>query len=313
MPALASETRMLALELHHVVRDMDPARLRAAHVSGMSERLQSLEAKLRAHLEAYRDHRPVIRERLHAVAEQLAERMGHDVPADQALSARRARLEPAYEALALALEREAIHVPSLRPTNYARNVLHVFMACFAFTVLVLAWEQRFFVVVPFFFAAVGMEVSRRFSRRANGLLMRLFGPVAHPHEAHRVNSASWYTLALLGLAIAGQKEAAAVGVVVLGFGDPMAALIGRRFGRHALIHGRSLEGTLSFIVAGALAAAAALYLVWPGLGLQVIASMAAAGAVGGALVELFSVKVDDNLTIPWAAAAASALAILALT
>jgi len=137
--------------------------------------------------------------------------------------------------------------------------------------------------------------------------MKLFGPVAHPHEAHRVNSASWYTLALLGLAVAGQMEAAAVGVVVLGLGDPMAALVGRRFGKHALVHGRSLEGTLAFIVAGGLAAAGALHLAWPTMSLGLIAAMAGAGAGAGALVELYSVKVDDNLTIPWAAAGASAL------
>lgn len=312
MPALANETRSLALELHRVVRDMDPARLRERQVAAMRGRLDELEAKLHAYLEARRDHRPAVREHFHAVAEQLAERTAHAEPADQAMGALRARLEPAYESLALTLKREAIHVPSLRPTNYARNVLHVFMACFAFTVLSLAWQWRFYVVVPFFIAAVGMEVSRRYSERANGLLMKLFHPVAHPHEVHRVNSASWYTLALLGLAIAGQMQAAAVGVIVLGLGDPAAALIGRRFGRHPLMHGRSLEGTLAFIAAGGLAAAAALYLAWPGLGLGLIAAMAAAGALAGALVELYSVKVDDNLTIPWAAAGASAIVAMLL-
>jgi len=313
MPALANETRSLALELHRVVRDMDPARLRERHMTAMRDRLDGLEAKLRAHLEARRDHRPAVREHLHVIADQLAERVAHEGPQAQAIGTLRTRLEPAYEALALTLEREAIHLPSLRPTNYARNVLHVFMACFAFSVLVLAWQWRFYVVVPFFISAVAMEVSRRFSDRANGLLMKLFGPVAHPHEAHRVNSASWYTLALLGLAIAGQMEAAAVGVIVLGLGDPMAALVGRRFGTHALVHGRSLEGTLAFIVAGGLAAAGALHLAWPTMSLGLVAAMAGAGVGAGALVELYSVKVDDNLTIPWAAAGASALVAMFLT
>lgn len=305
MPALTAETRLLALELHQLVRDLDPARVRAAKVAALRTRLEALEAKLRTHVEARREQTPV-RERFAHVVEQLSARVGGDLTPSEALGAQRVRLEPAYEALAQALRREAIHVPSLRPTNYARNGFHVFMACFAFTILVLAWPWRFWVVGPFFAAAVVMEVSRRFSDRANGLLMKAFGPVAHPHEAHRVNSASWYTLALLGMALLGQPQAAAVGVLVLGFGDPVAALVGRRFGRHALIHGRSVEGSVGFVVSATAATVLGLWLAWPSLGLVPTLAAASVGAMAGALAELFSVKVDDNLTIPWAATLASA-------
>jgi len=49
------------------------------------------------------------------------------------------------------------------------------------------------------------------------------------------------------------------------------------------------------------------------MSLGLVAAMAGAGVGAGALVELYSVKVDDNLTIPWAAAGASALVAMFLT
>jgi len=137
----------------------------------------------------------------------------------------------------------------------------------------------------------------------NDALMRLFGPVAHPHEHYRVNSATWFATALLLLAAFFSPVAATLGVVVLAFGDPSAALIGRRFGRTRLRTGRSLEGTLAFVVAGLVPGFLALLLTQP-IGIALALSLAAVGAVAGALTELFSSRVDDNFTIPVAVACA---------
>ena len=89
-------------------------------------------------------------------------------------------------------------------------------------------------------------------------------------------------------------------IAVLGLADPAAAVIGRRFGKHRLIHGRSLEGTITFVIVGFVAAFS--------VGLLHLAPPAAAvGALGasllGALAELTSRRIDDNLSIPLASAA----------
>ena len=95
----------------------------------------------------------------------------------------------------------------------------------------------------------------------------------------------------------------AVGVLVLGLADPAAALVGRRFGRTKLVNGRSLEGSTAFVVTAALAGLVLVRLYFPELGWGAALALAMGGAVPGALTELYSQRLDDNLTIPVAAGA----------
>ena len=86
---------------------------------------------------------------------------------------------------------------------------------------------------------------------------------------------------------------------MLGAGDPFAALIGRRFGTVALINGRTAQGTLAFFITGFAAAVLALSWFHPDVA---IVRMALGAASFGAIAELVSRRLDDNLTIPIAAA-----------
>src|SRR5207253_341474 len=102
--------------------------------------------------------------------------------------------------------------------------------------------------------------------------------------------------ALILLALFASRPAMLAGVAVLGIADPIAASVGRRYGRHKIRAGRSLEGTLAFFVAGALAAAAMLALAGAVPAAQLAIYAAVAGFVG-ALAELGSIRLDDNFTI----------------
>ena len=96
------------------------------------------------------------------------------------------------------------------------------------------------------------------------------------------------------------RPVASLGIAVLGFADPAAAIIGRRYGRIKLVNGRTLEGTATFVAVGTLVAVPWLALVWgmdPGLALK----LGFFGALAGGVAELFSRRVDDNLSIPVAA------------
>jgi len=190
-----------------------------------------------------------------------------------------------------------------RPENFSRSLFHVANAAAALLVIELAPRAMLPLASAFLGAAVLMEGGRKLSPTINAALMRVFAPVAHPHEHTHINSASWYTLALFALALTGQPPVCAVGVVVLGLADPAAALVGRRWGRHRLANGRSLEGTLAFVAVGTVAATAVLWALHPALRFAVGAAMAFSGATLGGLVELASDRIDDNFSIPLAAAA----------
>ncbi len=219
----------------------------------------------------------------------------------------RALSKPAYEIPALA--DLPVAQPAVRPTSVARSLFHVASGGVALALLRLLPGRGWLIGVSAGIALAGwtMETARRRSAAVNARLMRLFAPVAHPHERHRVNSSTWYVTALFALALLAPLRAAEVGVLVLALADPLAGIVGRRFGRTRLRAGRSLEGSLAFLAVGSAAAFAWL----EGIGAvprPTAIVLAVTGAAAGALAELGSTRLDDNFTIPVAAAAAVAAA-----
>ena len=305
-------SRDLALELHRLLTELDRRRFRAERASAMRARLEALRARMAEATEAHDDGSPVS-ERLSDLRE-LVDAHAPAVDRKGEWIAFRARVQPAYEAMAAALRDYDIHVPSLRPTNYARNVLHVGTSLFSLSIVELSvrlsggWAWALAIATGFALAGWTLEITRRRSEAINRFCMTLFGRTAHPHEAFRVNSATWYCSALVLLALSGASVPVAAALVTLGFGDPMAAIIGRRFGRVTIANGRTLEGTLAFIAAGGLATLLALLALHPGLGVGTAALVSLGAATLGAISELLTRRIDDNLAIPlaaWCGAAAT--------
>jgi len=97
-------------------------------------------------------------------------------------------------------------------------------------------------------------------------------------------------------------------VIVLAIADPMAGFIGRRFGKHRLASGRSIEGGLGFAITGALASYAWMTIFGTYESSRLF--LAVVAGIVGAVVELGVSKVDDNLAIPLGTSLAVALAAL---
>ena len=90
---------------------------------------------------------------------------------------------------------------------------------------------------------------------------------------------------------------AAASLAVMLTGDAAAALVGRRFGRHKAVNGKSWEGFISFVLVGFGALAAVLAIA--GIPCKFY-FWGFAGVVLAAVAELFQkqLKVDDNFSIP---------------
>lgn len=310
--AMAVDSRRLALDLHELLRDTDPARWRDELEAAARERLETIERQLDELLRSDREEflRAQWAEVAHLIHENAPEPHGSLERRREAWMHLGAQLLPAYERLAAALRSTSQPVPSVRPANTRRNLFHVGTALLIVLLIEFVFPTRLLMLGAASVAAVcawALELGRRRSKALNRLLMRIFGPVAHPHEHDHINSATWYATSLVLLAALFPPTVAMVALVVLGVGDPAAAFVGRRWGRVKLLHGRSLEGTLAFFGAGLVASMVALSLWHPELARPLALGMAIAAAAAGAVAELLAHRIDDNFAIPLAAAAAAAL------
>lgn len=106
-----------------------------------------------------------------------------------------------------------------------------------------------------------------------------------------------FVIAVLLTILTLPKAAALIAIYTLAVADPLAALVGIRFGRHRLVRNRTVEGSLAFLVVTTAVAAGVLYYgeVAPP---TLIASMAIAIGVLSAGFELIPLRLDDNMTIP---------------
>lgn len=302
-----------------------PAAAQAARLP-LSERARLLSLRARELGAQWRANRPTLAVILDRTAQRVAALDWQSV--DLGASGRRAQARASvkiaqyYEGLARQLRNEpslGLALPELRPRNYARNAFHIANGLLGAT-LYTVWPDRAFVLkvaIGYALAMLSLEAARRLSTRLNRWLVDdVFGAIARPSEAWRMNSATWYGIAVvLMLAVGFPRLACVSAVLTLGIGDPMAALIGKRWGRHKLYGPKSLEGVLAFVASSALLVAAwmAVFEVqsfgaaghWGAL-VAALPMALVAGAVGAG-VELVSNRLEDNFTIPLAVAASVAL------
>lgn len=146
------------------------------------------------------------------------------------------------------------------------------------------------------------EVVERYMPVVNRLFVRA-------EEQVRESAMTPFAIAVLLTILSVPKLAALVAINTLAIADPLAAVVGIRFGRRRIAANRSLEGSLAFFAASV--AIAALVLRWGTASspLTIGATAATIGAVA-AIFELLPLRIDDNLTIPivvgfatWAVAA----------
>jgi dolichol kinase len=142
-------------------------------------------------------------------------------------------------------------------------------------------------------AVLAADVARLRVPALNALFFRMFPALASPREAVGIASSTWY---LVGVALTYAlfpMRVAVPGILVLALADPAAGTIGRLYGKRRLGHGTWVGSAAFLAVAFAVLA----------FHLGIAAGLAAALIV--TLVEVIPWRLDDNLTVPVAAAFAA--------
>lgn len=146
--------------------------------------------------------------------------------------------------------------------------------------------------------ALTVEVARRVSEPFGRLFQRRLGWLLRDGEHRRLTGATTLAVGYTLPAVLFPGLPTVAAILVAGVADALAAVVGKRFGRHRYRGGKSMEGSMAF-----LAAVLAVFLPLPGVGI----GGAAAAALALTVVEAMTLRVDDNLYLPLAAAAAATL------
>lgn len=146
--------------------------------------------------------------------------------------------------------------------------------------------------------AVVLDVSRYFSPAVGKIFYKTFGFLLRKHELDskkkNLNGATYVLISALICVFIFPKVIFITSFAVLIVSDTMAALIGRRFGKHKFLS-KSLEGTLAFFISGSI-----VVLFTPKIdGLFLEYAIGIFSVFVGAIAENISFGfADDNLSIP---------------
>jgi dolichol kinase len=141
-----------------------------------------------------------------------------------------------------------------------------------------------------------VDLVRYFSRRGKRLFWKHLGFLTSEKEKKGPTTSLYYAASLLLCVLVFPVYAAIGGVISLAAGDPIAAIVGRRYGK-LRIGGKSVEGGL----ANAALAFCLIFIFVRSF------HLAAVGALAGAVAEMLDIPyLDDNIIVPLAAGGAMA-------
>jgi len=105
---------------------------------------------------------------------------------------------------------------------------------------------------------------------------------------------SLFILVIVSFGILNQPYIGGLGILILGYGDGFAAVIGKKFGKHKLLFGKSVEGSLAMFVASFVVSMILLSIE----GVSLWIPIAFIIALISTAIELFTPKGLDNLSVP---------------
>jgi len=197
------------------------------------------------------------------------------------------------------------HLNSLKPLISWRSLFHASMGIFAALMyqFVLTQRQCMYVLLSILSVFFTLEALRRLFPGMNTFLLQspIFRPIARPHEFHQINSSTYYVIALSIITALFSRVNVIASILVLACADPAAAWIGKKYGRVKLYRQKSVLGSLTFLVVAMIVCLLAVFYVGTPLPLGRALIGVLSMSVWATVTELFSSRVDDNLTIPLAA------------
>ena len=183
--------------------------------------------------------------------------------------------------------------------HLARKVWHMS------TVLLMAFlhsqmtdRQCLIALWIIFFLSVPFDLLRLRIPAMNEFLVQRFSLIIRQREINQLAGTTYLIMGVLMLLLFFPRDIVKVSLLFLAIADPMASLIGVKYGRIRLPKGKSLEGSMTaFVLCGGIYLLTLQSISEMGYGMIAV-NFALAGLIG-ALAEYSPFgDLDDNLTIP---------------
>ncbi|MCC7430653.1 hypothetical protein IT568_07415 [bacterium] len=173
-----------------------------------------------------------------------------------------------------------------------RKTIHLLYLLVPLSFYFLPKQDFFTFFIPLAVLCVLTDFLRLKISAAGKLFNLVFGKILREFESKRLTGASFFVLAtLICTLVFPEKYFATAGLCVASVSDSFSALVGKRFGKTKIFRQKSLEGSFAFFVS-------AFFVVFAFPESSFLPALASAFV--GTLVELYTTKIDDNLTVPLA-------------
>ncbi len=180
--------------------------------------------------------------------------------------------------------------------HLSRKIWHVMTGVSALSATyLLKFNSKQAAIVSGSIAIIGLivEMLRLNNQKINNIFLKYMGSLLRDTEKNKMSGLVYYALGVSITFSIFPWHLAIMGILILIFADPLASLIGTKFGKRKIINGKSVEGFLGCWIVCCLTIYGYSYFTQLNISLVFILL----GGFLGALSELF-VILDDNLSIP---------------
>ena len=179
-----------------------------------------------------------------------------------------------------------------------RKLIHLFSLSIPIIYYFISRGEGILILSIFTVVALILDLARYFSPSVGKVFYKYFGFLLRKHEVDsnkkNLNGATYVFISALICIILFPKVLFITAFTILIISDTMAALIGRKFGKHKLLS-KSLEGTLAFFISASIV----VFFTPKIANLPAEYLIGIIAAAVGAIVENISFGfADDNLAIP---------------
>jgi len=190
--------------------------------------------------------------------------------------------------------------------KWDRHFFHFIAGSFAPLIgFLINWNLAIIITSISFFLLCIFEILRFKYLKINILVINSLSLLLKNKEKRKITAATQlaFTSLLILLLFYSQPVIGGLALLYISIGDPIAAIVGIKFGKTVLFrgsgtiktpqNGKTIEGTIAFASVALFLA----YLIWS-KGAYENFFAAALGALAAALVEFLPIPIDDNISVP---------------